>query len=67
MWPSGASLKAFHENAGLDQLEVAAEALSSLANDVLNLLETHVKVIIISANESHNERHKTEFKSKLSN
>ena len=45
-------------NAGLDELEVAAEALSSLANDVLNLLENHLKVTIISANESHNERHK---------
>ena len=45
-------------NPGLDELEVAAEALSSLANDVLNLLENHLKVIIISANESHNERHK---------
>ena len=45
-------------NAGLDELGVAAEALSSLANDVLNLLENHLKVTIISANESHNERHK---------
>jgi replication initiation protein RepC len=45
-------------NASLDELEVAAEALSSLANDVLNLLENHLKVAIISANESHNERHK---------
>src|ERR1700678_4165415 len=40
-------------NAGLDELELAAEALSSLANDVLNLLENHLKVTIISANESH--------------
>jgi replication initiation protein RepC len=45
-------------NASLDELEVAAEALSSLANDVLNLLENHLKVTIISANESHDERHK---------
>src|SRR5277367_6726105 len=45
-------------NAGLDELEVAAEALSSLANDVLNLLENHLKVTNISANESHSERHK---------
>src|SRR6202021_2035630 len=45
-------------NASLAELEVAAEALSSLANDVLNLLENHLKVTIISANESHNERHK---------
>jgi replication initiation protein RepC len=45
-------------NARLGELEVAAEALSSLANDVLNLLENHLKPPIISANESHNERHK---------
>jgi replication initiation protein RepC len=45
-------------NAGLDELEGAAEALSSLANDVLNLLENHLKVTIISANESPDERHK---------
>jgi replication initiation protein RepC len=45
-------------NASLDELEVAAEALSSLANHVLNLLENHLKVTIITANESHNERHK---------
>jgi replication initiation protein RepC len=45
-------------NASLDELEVAAEALSSLATDVLNLLENHLKVTIISANESHNERHR---------
>ena len=45
-------------NAGLDELEVAAGALSSLANDVLNLLENHLKVTIMSANEFHSERHK---------
>jgi replication initiation protein RepC len=45
-------------NASLAELEVAAEALSSLANDVLNLLENHLKVTIISANESRSERHK---------
>jgi replication initiation protein RepC len=45
-------------NASLAELEVAAEALSSLANDVLNLLENHLKVTNISANESHSERHK---------
>jgi replication initiation protein RepC len=45
-------------NASLDELEGAAESLSSLANDVLNLLENHLKVTIISANESHDERHK---------
>ena len=45
-------------NASLDELEVAAEALSSLANDVLNLLENHLKVTVISANEFPDERHK---------
>jgi replication initiation protein RepC len=45
-------------NARLGELEVAAEALSSLANDVLNLLENHLKMPIIIANESQNERHK---------
>jgi replication initiation protein RepC len=45
-------------NASLDELEIAAEALSSLANDVLNLLENHLKITIISASESHNEHHK---------
>src|SRR3984885_5543219 len=38
-------------NASLAELEVAAEALSSLASDVFNLLENHLKVTIISANE----------------
>jgi replication initiation protein RepC len=45
-------------NASLDELEVAAEALSSLASDVLNLLENHLKVTNVSANESPDERHK---------
>jgi replication initiation protein RepC len=45
-------------NASLGELEAAAEALSSLANDVLNLLENHLEVAIISTNESHNEHHK---------
>jgi replication initiation protein RepC len=39
------------------QLEGAAEELSQLADDVLNLLETHVKTTNMSANESHCERH----------
>jgi replication initiation protein RepC len=39
------------------QLEAAAEELSQLADDVLNLLETHVKTTNMSANESVNERH----------
>ncbi|MEQ1945229.1 plasmid replication protein RepC [Mesorhizobium sp. VNQ89] len=40
-----------------DQLEAAAEELSQLADDVLNLLETHVKTQDMSANESRSERH----------
>src|ERR1700729_539039 len=44
--------------ARLEELEAAAEALSSLADDILNLLEVHVKTTNISANESQNERHK---------
>lgn len=44
--------------ARLEELEVAAEALSSLADDILNLLEVQVKTTNMSANESQNERHK---------
>jgi replication initiation protein RepC len=51
-------VESISRNARLGELEVAAEALSSLANDVLNLLENHLKQPIIDANESHNERHK---------
>jgi replication initiation protein RepC len=39
------------------QLEAAAEELSQLADDVLNLLENHVKTQDMSANESRSERH----------
>ena len=39
------------------QLEAAAEELSQLADDVLNLLESHVKTQDMSANESRSERH----------
>jgi replication initiation protein RepC len=39
------------------ELEPIAEELSQLADDVLNLLETHVKSTNPSANESHTERH----------
>ena len=39
------------------QLEPIAEELSQLADDVLNLLETHIKSENLSANESHIERH----------
>jgi replication initiation protein RepC len=44
--------------ARLEELEAAAEALSSLADDILNLLEVQVKTTHMSANESQNERHK---------
>lgn len=39
------------------QLEAAADELSQLADDILNLLETHVKTQDMSANESRSERH----------
>ncbi len=39
------------------QLEAAADELSQLADDVLNLLQTHVKTQDMSANESRSERH----------
>jgi replication initiation protein RepC len=39
------------------ELEPIAEELSQLADDVLNLLETHIKSTNSSANESHTERH----------
>ena len=44
--------------ARLEELQAAAEALSSLADDILNLLERQVKTTNMSANESQNERHK---------
>jgi replication initiation protein RepC len=44
--------------ARLEELEAAAEALSSLADDILKLLEIQVKTTNTSANESQNERHK---------
>ncbi|MCG2633127.1 MULTISPECIES: plasmid replication protein RepC [Bradyrhizobium] len=39
------------------ELEAIADELSQLADDVLNLLETHVQAANMSANESHTERH----------
>jgi replication initiation protein RepC len=39
------------------ELEPVAEELSQLADDVLNLLQTHIKSTNSSANESHTERH----------
>ena len=43
--------------AALEELEAAATALSLLADDVLNLLESQIKTTEMSANESQNERH----------
>lgn len=39
------------------ELEPIAEELSQLADDVLNLLEAHIKTQNMSANESQSERH----------
>ena len=44
--------------ATLQELEMAADALASLADDVLNLLESQIKSTNMSANESQTERHK---------
>src|SRR5271155_1765653 len=44
--------------AGREELESTADALSVLADDVLNLLETQAKETNTSANESPDERHK---------
>jgi len=43
--------------ASREELESAADALSVVADDVLNLLETQAKETNTSANESQNERH----------
>jgi len=39
------------------ELEPIAEELSQLADDVLNLLDAHIKAQNLSANESHDEHH----------
>ncbi len=44
--------------ASRETLEPIAQELSMLADEILNLLEDHVKQTNLSANESHNERHK---------
>src|ERR1700722_947801 len=44
--------------ASLAELEPIAEELSLLADEILSLLETHIKSSNPSANESHSERHK---------
>jgi replication initiation protein RepC len=48
--------------AGREELESTADALSVLAGDVLNLLETQAKETNTSANESPGERHKQNSK-----
>ena len=53
-----ALVEGISRTAGLEELEVAADALSSLADEILNLLETQIKLTNMSANESQNERHK---------
>jgi replication initiation protein RepC len=40
------------------QLEPIAELLTQLADDILSLLQNHIKTQNLSANESHSERHK---------
>ena len=44
-------------SATLSEIAPIADELSRLADRILNLLETHVKTSISSANESQNERH----------
>jgi replication initiation protein RepC len=51
-------VEAVSRTASREALESAADALSALADDVLNLLETQAKETNMSANESPNERHK---------
>ena len=46
-----ASLREFRGPRDVEELEAAAEALSSLADDILNLLEVQVKTTNMSANE----------------
>jgi replication initiation protein RepC len=53
-----ALVEAVPRTASLEELEGFAQALASLAGDVLNLLESQVKTTNMSANESQNERHK---------
>jgi replication initiation protein RepC len=53
-----ALVEAIPRTATLDELEGFAEALSALAGDVLNLLESQIKTANMTANESQTERHK---------
>jgi replication initiation protein RepC len=40
-----------------EELEAIADELSQLADDILSLLENHIKAANMSVNESHTERH----------
>jgi replication initiation protein RepC len=53
-----ALVEAIPRTASLEELEGFAQALASLAGDVLNLLESQVKTTQMNANESQTERHK---------
>jgi replication initiation protein RepC len=57
-----ALVEAIPRTATLEELEGSAEALASLAKDVLNLLENKIKTTTMNANESQNERHKQNSK-----
>lgn len=52
-----AIIDAIPRTATCAELEPIAETLSQLADDILNLLRTHIKAEILSANESHSGRH----------
>jgi replication initiation protein RepC len=52
-----ALVEAVPRTASLEELEGFAEALASLAGDVLNLLESQVQITKMSANASQTERH----------
>ena len=52
-----AIVESIPRSASRAELEPAAEDLSQLADDILELLKNHLKTQNISANESHNERH----------
>lgn len=52
-----AIVDAIPRSATCAELEPIAETLSQLADDVLNLLRTHIKTENLSANESHSGRH----------
>jgi replication initiation protein RepC len=57
-----ALVEGIRRTATREELETAAEALSALADDILNLLETQVKTTNMSANDVPDERHKQNSK-----